>query len=238
MTHPERIVPDETSAGILALHLKRYEFARSYADGRNVLDAACGVGYGTAFLAGTAATVIGVDLDEETIGYARDRYAAENVEFETMDVTSLRFDDATFDVIVSFETIEHVPDAGSAIREAARVLKPDGVYIASTPRVEQTSHTPDNPFHATEYSADDFRSLLAESFDDVVLYGQRRVETRRHRFLRRVDVFGLRRRLDVSKAGGLLGSAPTTEVTLDDVVIERDRLDQATEVVAVCRGRR
>ena len=83
MSHavPERIVPDETEPGIVALHLKRYEFARPYCAGADVLDAGCGVGYGTAHLAEEARHVLGVDRSEEAIDYARGRYARANVEF-------------------------------------------------------------------------------------------------------------------------------------------------------------
>ena len=75
MRSPERIVPDETEPGIVALHLKRYEFAQPYCAGREVLDAGCGVGYGTAFLAETARRVVGVDRSGDAIDYARTRYA-------------------------------------------------------------------------------------------------------------------------------------------------------------------
>jgi 2-polyprenyl-3-methyl-5-hydroxy-6-metoxy-1,4-benzoquinol methylase len=235
MTHPERIVPDATSPGILALHLKRYELAASYAAGMRVLDAACGVGYGSAYLAEVAAEVVGVDIDAESVAYAGDRYAAPNLRFEQMDVTALSFDDDTFDVVVSFETIEHVADARSAIHEAARVLRPGGTYLVSTPRVDVTTTEPQNPFHMTEYSPSDFEALLRTVFTNVDLYGQRRRETRRHRALRRLDVLGLRKRMRMPSAA-ITGSRPTTDLTLDDVVIERGALTRASEVVAVCSG--
>jgi SAM-dependent methyltransferase len=238
MAHPERIIPDETSAGILALHLKRYVFALPYAEGAEVLDAACGAGYGTAYLAAAAARVVGIDISADTIEYADHRYKAPNVEFRQMDVTRLDFPDKSFDAVVSFETLEHIPDAPAAVREAARVLRDGGVYVVSTPRVDATSSDPENPFHATEYSPADFAALLATSFRDVELYGQRRLETRRHRLLRRLDVLGLRRRVRVPRGAALTGSRPTTDLTLDDISIERDALARATEIVAVCRAGR
>ena len=82
MNVPERIIPDETEPGIVALHLKRYEFARPYAEGKDVLDAGCGVGYGTAFLAETARRAVGVDISRDAIAYARRRYGAHNVRYE------------------------------------------------------------------------------------------------------------------------------------------------------------
>src|SRR4051812_24617823 len=75
LSHPERIVPDETEPGIVALHLKRYAFALRWCEDREVLDLGCGVGYGTAFLAASATRVVGVDVDEATIAYAQERYS-------------------------------------------------------------------------------------------------------------------------------------------------------------------
>jgi SAM-dependent methyltransferase len=235
VSHPERIHPDETSPGILAVHLKRYDFARPIARSRDVLDAACGVGYGSAYLAAESAHVTGIDVDADTVAYARSRYSALNVEFHQMDATALTFPDSSFDVVVSFETLEHVADPDAAIREAARVLRVGGAYVASTPCVEETTHTPKNPFHMVEYSPDDFGTLLRSAFREVSLYGQHRLQTRRHRVLRRLDVLGLRRRVQIPGATALTGAAPTTDLTLNDLVIERDALQGASEIIAVCR---
>jgi SAM-dependent methyltransferase len=239
MSYPERIVPDDESPGIVALHLKRYLFAASYCTGKIVLDAACGVGYGSVELARVATRVVGIDVDAETIAYARSRYADSGVAFETMDVSRLRYDDETFDTIVSFETIEHVDDREAFLREVARVLRPTGTFVVSTPNAARTTETPDNPFHRVEYSRADFTSLLSEHFTDVELFGQRRLQTRRHRVLQRLDVLGLRRRLPLlRRAAPLVGTAPTEAVSLEGIVIERGEIERATELVAVCTGPR
>ncbi|HKU59003.1 MAG TPA: class I SAM-dependent methyltransferase [Gaiellaceae bacterium] len=239
MSFPERIVPDQTTTGIVALHLKRYEFARPWCEGKEVLDVACGVGYGSAFLAQVAARVVGGDIDAEAIEYAQTRYATDNVEYVVVDATALPFDDATFDVVCAFETIEHVADRDAYLREVVRVLRADGTYLLSTPRVDVTDERPANPFHYVEYSRPDFEALLGRFFGRVELYGQRRLETRRHAVARKLDVLGLRRRFAfVRRAAVLTGTHPTTDVTLDDVAIDRANLEHASELFAVCRAPR
>jgi SAM-dependent methyltransferase len=236
LTYPERIVPDETSPGILALHLKRYEFARPWCRDRAVLDAGCGVGYGAAHLAEVAASVVGVDRDEDAIAYARERYARPNLELRVGDLLDLAVADGSFDVVCSFETIEHLDDVDAFLAEVVRVLRPDGVFLVSTPRVDETTAAPENPFHRVELSPGDFEALLRRSFREVELYGQRRLQTARHRLMQRVDVLGLRRRLPgARRLSRVFGTAPTAEVTSDGIVIERGDLERASELVAVCR---
>jgi 2-polyprenyl-3-methyl-5-hydroxy-6-metoxy-1,4-benzoquinol methylase len=237
VSHPERIVPDDTEPGIVALHLKRYEFARPLCSGRDVLDAACGVGYGTAYLAEAARRVVGVDVDADAIAYARGRYARPNVEFVQQDLAELDLADDSFDVVVSFETIEHLARPDAFLAHAARVLRADGVFVVSTPRVDVTTTSPQNPFHTLELSRDDFESMLGRHFGAVELYGQHRIQTRRHRLLQRADVLGLRKRLPfVRRASRAVAGTPAMdEVTADEIEISRDSLENASELVAVCR---
>lgn len=239
MSYPERIIPDDTETGVVALHLKRYVFALPYCEGKQVLDAACGAGYGTAALAAVAQRVVGIDASAEAIAYARERYETANVEFEQMDATRLRLADESLDVVCSFETIEHLQDRDAFLAEVVRVLRPGGTLLVSTPQARETTLQPANPHHHVEYSRQDFEELLRRFFTGVELFGQRRIQTRRHRLLQRLDVLGLRRRLVVlRRVSVLVGTAPTAEVTLDGVVIDRSGLDHATELVAVCTGPR
>jgi SAM-dependent methyltransferase len=237
MAYPERIIPDETEPGVVALHLVRYAFAAGLCHGKDVLDAACGVGYGSAYLAAAGGRVLGVDVDAATVDYARRRYGGPGIRFETMDVCALELPDAAVDVVCSFETIEHVNEPEAAVREAARILRPAGVYVVSTPRVDETTRAPANPHHRIELSRGDFERLLRGHFGDVEVLGQRRRRTQRHRLARRLDVLGLRRRLGfLRRTAPLLGSPATADITSHDVEISRVRIEEATELVAVCRN--
>lgn len=237
MAYVERIVPDETPPGPLAIHEKRYYFALPYCEGARVLDAACGVGYGTAILATRAQDVLALDLSDDAIRYARERYGAPNVEFRVADLLDPHLDDDAFDVIVSFETIEHLPDRETYLRHLARALRPDGTYVVSTPRADVTVEPPDNPFHCVEYSRADFEALLHRFFGEVELFGERRLQTARHRTLQRLDVLGLRRRLEILRALSRVatGTTATQDVSLDELAIDRERIDDADVLVAVCR---
>lgn len=235
MSYPERIVPDETEPGIVALHLKRYEFALPSCEGREVLDLGCGVGYGTARIADVASRAVGGDVDAESIAYARGRYDRSNVEFVELDATTLPFTDASFDVVCSFETIEHVDDPAALVREAARVLRRSGKFFVSTPQVDETTHAPDNPHHRVEFSLRDFEEMLRGHFGGVDLYGERRLQSGLHRLLQRLDVLGLRRRSAlIRRASAITGTPATEHLTLDDVVISRDGVERAEVLYAVC----
>jgi SAM-dependent methyltransferase len=237
VNHPERIVPDATEPGIVALHLKRYEFARSYCRDKDVLDAGCGVGYGAAFLADEARQVLAVDVSDEAIAYARRRYPRPNVTFVIGDVLALGEPDRRFDVICAFETIEHLADPERFVAEARRLLRDPGTLLVSTPRADAPNSQPANPFHEREYTPTEFERLLRMQFGSVDLFGQRRLQTSRHRALQRLDALGLRKRLPFLRPLGrvLTGTSAMAEVTTAEVELGRD-LERATELLAVCRG--
>ena len=235
---PERIIPDETERGILAYHLKRYEFALERCADRDVLDIACGVGYGSELLATEARSVHAGDISAETVDYARIRYGSSGVRFDVLDAVRLALPDTSFDVVVSFETIEHLEHPELALAEFARVLRPGGTLVVSTPHVARTDPSPENQHHRVELSRTDLEALLRKSFVDIEIFGQRRLQTSAHRLAQRLDVLGLRRRVAFLRRGArLLGTAAMAEMTADDIVISADDIDRATEIVAVCRRR-
>ena len=238
MSYPERIVPDETEHGVVALHLVRYAFAAPLCAGKRVLDAGCGVGYGTSYVAEHGAGhVTGVDIDPESIAYAEQRYAAPNVTFRVGDLRTLGLAAASFDTVVSFEVIEHLREQEAFVDELARVLRPEGVLVLSTPNAPETNDAPENPFHLRELSRPDFEALLRARFEEVELFGQRRSTTKRYDTAKRLDRLGVRRRLGPLRRplAVLLGTHATQDVELDDVVVAPDGLEHATELVAVAR---
>lgn len=173
----ERFTP-ECEREIAYEHWHRYAFARSLARGRRALDAACGEGYGSAMLARAGATaVLGVDLDPASVAHAVRRYRGlPGLRFEQADATRLEaLPDAAFDLVVSFETLEHVQDQERLLDGLARVLAPGGVLLVSTP--DRPNYTPPgsapNPFHVRELDLAEFEALLAARFPARRLYGQK-----------------------------------------------------------------
>jgi 2-polyprenyl-3-methyl-5-hydroxy-6-metoxy-1,4-benzoquinol methylase len=155
-------------------HEERYELACEFAKDKDVLDMACGTGYGTHLLAtkGGAKTVVGVDLDKNAIRYANFRNGNEKIIFAKDDATTLQWA-YKFDLIVSFETIEHIPSYTDLIFNLAKLLKENGKIIISTPITRKTTTTiPHNPFHVIEWGFFDFHKLIKTHFDIDAIYLQ------------------------------------------------------------------
>jgi len=171
----ERFIPG-AAGEIWYEHWHRYLFASPLVAGREVLDLACGEGYGSALLAHSARHVTGVDLASDVIARARARYASQaNLEFREADCTALPFAEDSFDAVVSFETIEHVAGQQRFLDEVRRVLRSDGLFILSCPnKVEYTDkNNVVNAFHVRELYREELSALLAPRFEHSAWYGQR-----------------------------------------------------------------
>jgi ubiquinone/menaquinone biosynthesis C-methylase UbiE len=162
-------------------HLERYHWAAEFVEGKRVLDVACGTGYGTVHLANArAAQVDGFDCSREAINFAKHSWALPNAAFALAAANYLPVADASYDVYISFETIEHVEDDDALLREATRVLKPDGLLLVSTPNRDlldpgiSIDDKPFNRFHIREYCHDEFAEKLKKYFGSISWYGQRR----------------------------------------------------------------
>lgn len=159
-------------------HLFRYLVVKDYLKGNEkILDIACGSGYGAALLAKALNTgsVIGGDLDQGAVDYCNSRFKELPVTFEVLDIFNLPFKKETFDIITSFETIEHVKDGALMLSKLEEVLKPNGLLFLSTPNfpVNSPKGFIENPYHIHEYTIGELRSLVLEKFEIVKFGGQK-----------------------------------------------------------------
>ena len=164
----ERFTP-ECEREIWYEHWHRYVFARQFAAGKCVLDAACGEGYGSALLSQYAQSVVGVDIAGSAIEHARQRYG------DRANCTALGFEDRAFDLVLSFETLEHLSAQEALIAGFARVLRDDGMLIVSSPDKRTYSEKSGfrNEFHVRELYRDELLALLRPHFACVQLYAQK-----------------------------------------------------------------
>jgi len=183
LSGPEQFTGERYLPGVVGEiayeHCHRYAFARRVVAGKRVLDAACGEGYGAALLAAAAQSVVGVDIEPAVIGQASDKYRARgNLSFATASVTRLPLPDASIDVVVSFETIEHLraEDQRLMLSEFDRVLARNGILILSSPNRPEYSDARAyaNPFHLCELDRDELAQRLEARFAARRWFAQRR----------------------------------------------------------------
>jgi 2-polyprenyl-3-methyl-5-hydroxy-6-metoxy-1,4-benzoquinol methylase len=172
----ERVIPGEVDADLWNEHFSRYLFASRFVAGRTVTDIGCGAGYGSALLAETATEATGFDASAEAIAWARERYHAGNLRFETAECASLPVASASIGVATAFELIEHLADPQSLLTEARRILAPDGLFLVSTPNAayyaESRKAAGPNPFHVREYTLAEFAAMLGAHFPAVAMFAQ------------------------------------------------------------------
>ena len=196
-------VPPATPAEhcLRLMHLRAYDEAVKRATGRDVLDVGCNTGYGTIRFAPIARRVVGVDVSPLAIEAARERALDGRPEFIQTSGFGLPFPAGSFDLVTSFQVLEHVPDATAFLRELARVLRPGGIVILATPNAATRLYpgmTPWNRFHVHEYRADELAALLRTVFAGVQVLGMvgapelyeteiRRVDAARQRMRRKEE---------------------------------------------------
>ena len=152
-------------------HMDRYRLACEYVENKNVLDIASGTGYGADILykLGRAKHVFGVELNQEAVDYANAIYSSEYVEYKQGSILDIPFTDNTFDVLTSFETLEHIENEERQMQEIKRVLKKDGLYILSTPNDWDNSN---NKFHVRDYDYNSVKELISKHFEIIKMYNQ------------------------------------------------------------------
>lgn len=155
-------------------HLHRYAFALDIAKGKDVLDIACGEGYGCSLLADYALNVTGVDIDADTIHQAKNQYSNKRISFITGSIEAIPCPDKSVDLVTCFETLEHITNQEKAMQEIKRVLKSDGILVISTPdKANYTDKTGyQNPFHLKELYENEFRDLISRYFTHTCFFQQ------------------------------------------------------------------
>lgn len=161
-------------------HLARYRFAAKFVAGKDVADIACGSGYGSLLLAKAGAkSVHGMDVSPEVIGYCKEQNNASNVIFTTANAQDLsNVPDAAFDIVVSFETIEHLPSMEAYVDEMSRIVRSGGLFLVSTPdrRIGSVLYwlfrRPQNPYHVRELSERELLKVLSRRFQIEARFAQ------------------------------------------------------------------
>lgn len=162
----ERFIPGYGGERLALEHLHRYAVGRALAAGRRVLDLGCGEGYGTCELQqGGADLVVSVEIDFEAALHASHRADDPPALVAVADAMRLPLRSHSFDLVVCFEVIEHVPNPRALVAEVKRVLVPGGIFVTSTPNksIYNVGREP-NPYHVSEMELEEFASLLSEHF--------------------------------------------------------------------------
>lgn len=156
------------------IHMKPYQYAAELAEDKSVLDLGCNNGYGANELARSCRQVVGVDVSPSAIADAKQRYVADGLTFGVIDGTVLPFQAETFDVVTSFQVIEHLADTRAYLAEIARVLKPGGLAMFTTPNARirlDPGMRPWNKFHIREFGAAELAETLQTAFSKVAVHG-------------------------------------------------------------------
>jgi len=187
----ERILLEKETPLMIARHFSAYRFVKDYISNKQVLDIGCGEGYGTHYLSGFAREAVGIDYDDSIINYAKDKYRKENLRFYCFNIEDLHNFAKKFNVICSFQVIEHLRDTDKFLEDIKALLEEGGVFICSTPnRLDASPHseTPFNKFHAKEYDFLEFKELIERHFKDAEMFGLKR--GKELNFYRRIKKIG------------------------------------------------
>jgi GT2 family glycosyltransferase/SAM-dependent methyltransferase len=174
----ERCVPWSPDVQVVYEHMHRYLWASKLVGGKRVLDLGSGEGFGASLLAESAETVVGVDIDEQTVEHAQLNWSGPRINFQVGSAIDLSpFADGTFGAVVAFEIIEHLAEQEQMLAEVRRVLVPGGLLIVSTPdrRLYSEATGQSNPYHERELTREEFSGLLSKTFANVGMFGQRTI---------------------------------------------------------------
>jgi 2-polyprenyl-3-methyl-5-hydroxy-6-metoxy-1,4-benzoquinol methylase len=232
----ERTLPDVPAENYwFRRHLAVYEWVAERCAGLEVVDMACGEGYGTAVLAQRASRVTGVDANPEAHEHARLKYGGRaGVRFVRELVE--RYSEPC-DAIVFLQTIEHLEDPRGALERFRELLRPGGTAYVSTPNVltlaPPGAERSDNPWHLREYRAEDFRALCQAVFDRVELLGLFHArKLRAHELALRLGWDRVHRALGVT---GAFYDRFTPAISARDFALRPGPLERALDFLAILR---
>jgi 2-polyprenyl-3-methyl-5-hydroxy-6-metoxy-1,4-benzoquinol methylase len=231
----ERTLPDVPAENYwFRRHLAVYRWIAELCRGLDVVDMACGEGYGSDLLATRAGSVTGVDANPEAHEHARLRYARPGVRFVRDLVESYS---EPCDAIVFLQTIEHIEDPGSVLDHFRTMLRPGGTAYVSTPNVltlaPPGAERSGNPWHVREYRVEEFRELCSASFGSVELLGLFHArKLRLHELAIRAGWDSLHQRLGITKA---FYERFTPAISERDFALRERRLAGALDFVAILR---
>jgi SAM-dependent methyltransferase len=229
----ERTLPDVPEENYwFRRHLVVYEWIAARAHGRRVVDLACGEGYGSAVLAETAASVVGVDANPEAYEHARLKYQGVGFERNMIELWA-----GDVDCVVFLQTIEHVQDPDAVLEHVRELIGPKGVAYVSTPNVltlaPKGAERSGNPWHVREYRAEDYRALCERHFGSVDLLGLFHArKLRAHELALKAGWDGVHARLGIT---GAFYDRVTPAISTRDFALRRRKLDRALDFLAVLR---
>ena len=218
-------------------HLVVYEWIGARIAGLQVIDMACGEGYGSEVLSRSAAEVLGVEANPDAYEHARLRYRRENLRFER-GVVETHGTESSYGAVVFLQTIEHVHDPEAVLKHFRSILAPGGVAYISTPNVltlaPPGAAKSDNPWHLKEYRAHELRELCNSAFEDVELLGLFHArKLRGHELALKLGWDAIHSRLRITQA---FYDRFTPAIATSDFVLRPGGLDAALDFVAVCRA--
>lgn len=167
-------MPGQVDLDLWNEHIARYVFAARLARAKRVLDLGCGTGYGTAEISKSAAMVLGLDISADAVTHVKQSYSHPNVRLVRASATAIPVRNASFDLVVAFEVIEHIAEWSKLLEEVRRVLAPGGQLVVSTPNKSYYAETRKlsgpNPFHSHEFEFAEFNEALNAYFPHVSLF--------------------------------------------------------------------
>jgi ubiquinone/menaquinone biosynthesis C-methylase UbiE len=254
MSSHERALKDEANNVTYQRCQYAYEYVAPLIKGKIVLDVGCGLAYGTALMAQSAASIIGVDYDQSVVDENSRRYAdIKNLSFQRVTVPPLPFPDESFEAVTTFQFIEHIHPRKEFMKECIRVLKPGGRLYVTTPNIKRSLAR--NPFHIHEYTFEEMKNEVASLTRNFELEGLNGNEKVRHyyeengKFVRSIlkwDILGLHKILPaklVSAPYNLITSLmrnklketvkTTAGITTGDFFLQKENLDDTWDIYLI-----